>query len=412
MASMRTVRSVTDPAAVRLALTEFDREGRDVFLAKHGFGPARDYLLRFDGKLYDSKAVLGVAYGYQYPDQGALSPREFSGGAAAAAGQLERLGFEVVTSAFINPPKPGDEYPSRTAIYEAYGGQNVQGIQTFPGDPTVNVFSDEQGPYADEVPNGVEPFEYRGDGLTGNQTMTRGNALLDRARIRREPIRYWYRPAGRPFRFLSWAIVLGRARVWGMDITGGQRLEYSWELVLIPSPDPRTWPAFVMEHLEDAVDLPDLEPPRPASKPRPDDAPSTRTYQEFLDLLGLASDSPVRSTRRASNSYARSRHAREAVLVRAGGHCENNQCTGMPPDTRRDGQAILEVDHIHDLAFGGPDHPSVMIALCPNCHAAKTHGAHRNQMVQRLKLLALQAHTRASQAIDPAGQARPARAPV
>jgi len=30
-------------------------------------------------------------------------------------------------------------------------------------------------------------------------------------------------------------------------------------------------------------------------------------------------------------------------------------------------------DHIDDLALGGTDHPSVMIALCPNCHAAKTH---------------------------------------
>ena len=38
------------------------------------------------------------------------------------------------------------------------------------------------------------------------------------------------------------------------------------------------------------------------------------------------------------------------------------------------GDPVLEVDHIHDLALGGPDDPAQMIALCPNCHAVKTRG--------------------------------------
>jgi hypothetical protein len=34
--------------------------------------------------------------------------------------------------------------------------------------------------------------------------------------------------------------------------------------------------------------------------------------------------------------------------------------------------------HIHDVALGGPDDPSQMIAPCPNCHVIKTSGSTRH----------------------------------
>lgn len=87
-----------DRAAVLRACAEYDRLGPEQFLAEHGFGPATKYLLRVDAKLYDSKAIVGVAYGYEHPGQGPLSNAAFSGGVAegAAAWQLRRLGFDVV----------------------------------------------------------------------------------------------------------------------------------------------------------------------------------------------------------------------------------------------------------------------------------------------------------------------------
>ena len=52
------------PRHVRQAAAEYDEMGQDEFLARYGFGRARAYLLIIDGKAYDSKAILGVAYGH------------------------------------------------------------------------------------------------------------------------------------------------------------------------------------------------------------------------------------------------------------------------------------------------------------------------------------------------------------
>jgi hypothetical protein len=81
--------------AVLDAVAEFDRLGRAVFLERHGFGHARRYFLDMDGRLYDSKAIVGVAHGYAYPAKGPLRPSEFSGGEATVQHKLENLGFKV-----------------------------------------------------------------------------------------------------------------------------------------------------------------------------------------------------------------------------------------------------------------------------------------------------------------------------
>ncbi|MEI2638735.1 MAG: hypothetical protein V9F03_07035 [Microthrixaceae bacterium] len=46
--------------AVLEAARESDQLGRDAFLSKYGFGPARRYLLRVDGREYDSKAIVAT----------------------------------------------------------------------------------------------------------------------------------------------------------------------------------------------------------------------------------------------------------------------------------------------------------------------------------------------------------------
>lgn len=56
------------------------------------------------------------------------------------------------------------------------------------------------------------------------------------------------------------------------------------------------------------------------------------------------------------------------------------------------GAPILEVDHVRDLAAGGPDKPAVMIALCPNCHAVKTRGRSRGQLRGELLAVAERLH--------------------
>ncbi|MEU3398639.1 hypothetical protein ACFY9C_33410 [Streptomyces filamentosus] len=83
-------------SAVLLAVEEYDHRGRDAFLEKYGFGPARTYVLVIDGKEYDSKAIVGAAHGH-LPGLDPLESGEFSGGRDHAAKLLGDLGFEVVT---------------------------------------------------------------------------------------------------------------------------------------------------------------------------------------------------------------------------------------------------------------------------------------------------------------------------
>ena len=84
------------PNHVRQAVAEYDQLGQDEFLARHHFGRATAYLLILDGKSYDSKAILGVAY--QYATGRTLGPHDFSGGIHGAVGVLSALGFEIVNT--------------------------------------------------------------------------------------------------------------------------------------------------------------------------------------------------------------------------------------------------------------------------------------------------------------------------
>lgn len=88
-----------DRAAVLRAIEEFDRLGQDTFLQQHGFGRSRAYFLRHGGKLYDSKAIIGVAHGFSGGDRGPLAATQFNGGEATVAQTLRGLGFEVEVSA-------------------------------------------------------------------------------------------------------------------------------------------------------------------------------------------------------------------------------------------------------------------------------------------------------------------------
>lgn len=86
------------PSAVQTALEEFSKLGRTAFLLRYGFGKSRDFMVRnpANGELCDSKAIIGAAFGFQYPTDGPLKPADFSGGEATVTPKLQSLGFEVV----------------------------------------------------------------------------------------------------------------------------------------------------------------------------------------------------------------------------------------------------------------------------------------------------------------------------
>ena len=118
--------------------------------------------------------------------------------------------------------------------------------------------------------------------------------------------------------------------------------------------------------------------------------------EEYRRLCGIGAGTSDRGTRfgkpRVTVDILRLESARRAVLLRSEGHCENPHCTGEAQDVTDAGRPILEVDHVQDLATGGPDSPEQMIALCPNCHAIKTRGRTREQLRQGLFTIARQRH--------------------
>jgi hypothetical protein len=93
--SIVSLQGITDPDAIRLAAAEFDRIGSKAFLQKYQFAKSRSYFLSLNSKLYDSKAIVGAAHGYQCPDVGRCLPSQFSGGERTVAKKLEDLGFAV-----------------------------------------------------------------------------------------------------------------------------------------------------------------------------------------------------------------------------------------------------------------------------------------------------------------------------
>jgi hypothetical protein len=93
---MGNISDITQPDAVKQAIAEYDRIGKDAFLTKYGYRSAAKYFVKHEGKLFDSKAVLGVAYGFQFPKDGPLASNDFNGGEATVARVLKSLGFEVL----------------------------------------------------------------------------------------------------------------------------------------------------------------------------------------------------------------------------------------------------------------------------------------------------------------------------
>lgn len=114
--------ALTNRAAVLQAMAEFDEIGRDAFLAKYGYGPARSYFVLQDGRHYDSKAIAGAAHGYEHPSRGPLTASEFSGGEATVRAKLKELGFAVVRHGESRPAEYGSVWAEITSLEHGHGG--------------------------------------------------------------------------------------------------------------------------------------------------------------------------------------------------------------------------------------------------------------------------------------------------
>ena len=374
--------------AVLAAIAEYDRLGQDEFLDKYGFDRARSYLLIHNGKAYDSKAIVGVAHGF-LPEERALTARDFSGGEATVGRLLRGLGFTV---------QVGDMTVDR--LFRLLTRLNVYRSGGLPAlyQPITLLWA------LARAGRGAPRL------VSWEETQRQIAALIKHYGRPGEGDRIYYRVAA-----------LYGAGLWELDTDSGTVPNAHGSSI------PQRW--FDEHRPRSGLVTPVYELVRDSAEAQSAAVRAlTETYfvdanpAALLDELGLAglrTGSPAeaafsaraaeyrrlcdrvdvfwaeRDTTRASRMSAdpvRSAEARQAVLLRSEGRCENPGCTGDIHDLTDGGDPILEIDHIHDLALGGPDDPAQMIALCPNCHAIKTRGRTRKELRALLMATARRRH--------------------
>ncbi|GHC74325.1 HNH endonuclease signature motif containing protein [Streptomyces violaceochromogenes] len=383
---------------VEKAIEECDRLGRDVFLKKHGFHRARLYLLSHEGKHYDSKAIVGVAHGFlsgQHP----LVASDFSGGAAHAVGLLRSLGFDIAEEHPVTGLTSDDLVHRVThlkvnrssgdpALYQPIALLWAMG-RALRGEPRLLPWLEtEEALKALLERHGMRGERLRPDypiaslhhvevwtlhGYAEPVTNAHGDAKVRRWFTANQPVGGLAEPLYELFR--------------DSEVT---RLAVIDELVETFFNGLDFTPLLVDVGLSDveATDLPET------TEQEPEQWLITAAEYERGCRLIEQREAKTREKRvsRTVQSPRRSRAARHLVLRRSKGRCENPQCTGQPADVTDRKHPILEVDHVVDLASGGRDHPSQMVALCPNCHAVKTRGSTREVLREILLRVAAERH--------------------
>jgi 5-methylcytosine-specific restriction protein A len=341
---------LTSRSAVEEAISECDALTRDVFLKKYGFKRSRLYPLVLGSRIYDSKAIVAVAFGRQHGIP--LKSSEFSGGVATVMPVLERLGFSVQEP--VHPATAlivGRTY-SRKELLERYGGQMQGGIWTPKEFPVVFLFSGESGKafgYEDGwTEDGV--FEYTGEGQTGPMTFRAGNkAIRDHRESSKDLLLFAALKKGKGVRFEGLFECASWRYVPGIDKNQDAREIIVFDLVPV-----NTAAAFIK----------DVAVAVPESTPGP---------LESIEVLRAAayeaanpSAAPARTGDAKRIWYERSDKVRNYVFARAKGVCE--ACDLEAPFLKRDGTPYLEPHHTTRLADEGLDHPSSVGAICPTCH--------------------------------------------
>jgi 5-methylcytosine-specific restriction protein A len=380
--------------AVLKAIEEYDALGQPAFLRRYKFDRARQYVLVHDGKRYDSKAIVGVAHRF-LSGKTALAADEFSGGKATVGHLLASLGFNVEDGA----EEPVGTLVRQLARLRVYRRDGIVALDQ----PIALLWA-----FA-RARRGEERL------VSWAETKRQVGFLLTRYGHADERDRVHYPIAA-----------LFGAGLWELDVAPetvpsahGSSVPHRWFEEQQPSggpvdavytlvrESPEALTAAVNALVEKyfvSIDATELLTELGLSEPV-ERSPALASFSERVaeyKRLCMRVDSfwRDRDSSRAERTSAlliRSQDARLAVLLRSGGHCENPCCTGEIQDRTDKDSAILEVDHIHDLALGGPDDPSQMIALCPNCHAIKTRGSTRHGLKKVLLKEARRQHDELSE---------------
>jgi 5-methylcytosine-specific restriction protein A len=258
------------------------------------------------------------------------------------------------------PFRTGIVYNRSSAVHAVFGGQQQGGISTPTAAAGIFLFTtltNKAKGYADRrLADGS--VRYTGEGQVGDMIMARGNrAIRDHATDGKDLLLFEKTKGG--VRFLGLFICMGWdvERQLGFDGADREAIVFN----LVPAEQATAAEAGEIEQLEAPTDLQALR---------------LNAYQAAAQTAG--------TTQTRATVYQRSAAVRDYVLARAKGACES--CGDPAPFSTVSGRPFLEAHHIRRVSDGGPDHPSFVAGVCPNCHRRAHFGADREQL--NLQLLA------------------------
>ncbi len=260
---------------------------------------------------------------------------------------------------------PGQIY-RRRVLHSLYGGQEQGGISTPSNHPFIMLFTGESG-----ISHGYEDgwtedgiFLYTGEGQVGDMSFVRGNrALRDHLQDSKDVHLFQHVEKGL-VRYVGQMIVTGYSERMGPDTAGRSRRTIVFELV--PAEDASARDAVhAGTDVAPLVNLPDNELWRIAEHPGDYGATPEERWQ---------------TSRRRSGAL----HA--YVRRRANGYCEG--CGNTAPFVTANGVPYLEVHYLRRPSDVGPESPTWVAALCPNCHRRVHLGAdaaeYRSRIISRI----------------------------
>ena len=242
-------------------------------------------------------------------------------------------------------------YSRRQDIHAVYGGQRQDGIVTPKGVPGIFVFTGHGARtvgYSDRW-QADGSLRYTGRGQTGDMKMSAGNkAIRDHVSNGKDLLVFDKSGSAQPVRFLGLFYCAGWESEPQADRNGADREAIVFKLV----------PAAGIETVMHDTTGAD-----------PDDGMSLADLRNRALAAASSDRNPSEAT---TNVYKRSRDIRNYVLARAAGTCEG--CGQPAPFTTKAGAPYLEPHHIRRISDGGPDHPTFVVGVCPNCHRRAHYG--------------------------------------
>lgn len=134
--------------AVLAAIELFRTRDRDEILREHGFRRALDYVVAYQGEQFDAKALYGIAYSIDYPEEERIRNRGLQGGREVNR-KLEQLGFTV--ESLRAQESPADEAGPDARAWIIRAGRDGENEDVARDESVVLIGWSDLGPISPEV---------------------------------------------------------------------------------------------------------------------------------------------------------------------------------------------------------------------------------------------------------------------